>query len=315
MEGKILILGGSGFIGNHLLRKCINKGLDCVCVSLKNINNYKKSENVNYLKLDINNFTKVKELLGGKEFDYIVNLAGYINHINFSEGGRDTFNTHSTGLLNILQAVNLKKIKRVVQIGSSDEYGNLESPQNELMRELPFSPYSLAKLTCTNMLQMLFRTEKLPVVIIRLFLVYGEGQDLNRFLPQVIKGCLLNEKFPTTKGQQIRDFCYVDDVVDGIFKALITEERVVGEIFNIASGNPVKIKTIIEKIVNIIGSGNPLYGERKYRQGESMSLYADITKAREILNWEPKIAIDNGLEKTINHYKKYFGKINHLCQK
>ena len=306
MEGKILILGGSGFIGTHLLRKCINEGFNCLCVCLKNTNNFTKSKNVNYLKLDINDYAKVKELLGGKKFDYIVNLAGYINHINFSEGGRDTFNTHSTGLLNILQAVNLKKIKRVVQIGSSDEYGNLESPQNELMRELPFSPYSLAKLTCTNILQMLYRTEKLPVVIIRLFLVYGEGQDFKRFLPQVIKGCLLNEKFPTTQGQQIRDFCYVDDVVEGIFKALISEERVAGEIINIASGNPIKIKTIIEKIVNIIGSGNPLYGERKYRQGESMSLYADINKARKILNWEPKINIDNGLEKTIKYYKNFF---------
>ena len=306
MKGKILILGGSGFIGTHLLRKCINEGLDCVCVSLGNSNTLKKSEKVNYLQLDINNYIKVKELLGGKEFDYIINLAGYINHINFSDGGRDVFNTHSTGLLNILQAVNLKKIKRIVQIGSSDEYGNLESPQNESMRELPFSPYSLAKLTCTNMLQMLFRTERLPVVILRFFLVYGEGQDFNRFLPQVIKGCLLNEKFPTTKGQQIRDFCYVDDIVEGIFKSLITEGKVVGEIFNIASGNPVKIKTIIEKIVNITGSGKPLYGERKYRQGENMSLYADINKAKKILNWEPKITIDNGLEKTIKYYKNFF---------
>ena len=305
MEGNILILGGSGFIGTHLLRKCINEGLDCVCVSLKNTNTLEKNEKVNYLKLDINNHIKVKELLGDKEFDYIVNLSGYINHINFFEGGRDIFNTHSTGLLNILQAVNLKKIKRVVQIGSSDEYGNLESPQNELMRELPFTPYSLAKLTCTNMLQMLYRTEKLPVVILRLFLVYGEGQDFNRFLPQVIKGCLLNEKFPTTKGQQIRDFCYVGDIVEGIFKSLITEEKVLGEIFNIASGDPIKIRTIIDKIVSITGSGTPLYGERKYREGESMSLYANIDKARKLLNWEPKINIDDGLNATINYYKKY----------
>ena len=72
------------------------------------------------------------------------------------------------------------------------------------------------------------------------------------------------------------------------------------------SGDPIKIRTIIDKIVSITGSGTPLYGERKYREGESMSLYANIDKARKLLNWEPKINIDDGLNKTINYYKKYF---------
>ncbi len=313
MKGRILILGGSGFIGKHLLKKCINEDLDCFSVSVKNSFNSKRNERIKYIKLDINNYKHVYEVLGGKEFDYIVNLSGYINHNSFSKGGRNVFNTHTIGLLNVIQAINLKNTKRIVQIGSSDEYGNLDSPQNELMRESPISPYSLAKLTSTNMLQMLYRTEHLPVVILRLFLVYGEGQDFNRFLPQVIKGCIHNKEFPTTEGEQIRDFCYVSDVVDGIFKALTHEGKVVGEIFNIASGNPIKIKTIIEKIVLLTGSGNPLYGRRKYRQNESMSLYADIEKARKLLNWEPKITIDDGLIKTIKSYKKFF-EINQINQ-
>ena len=106
MEGKILILGGSGFIGTHLLKRCIHEGLDCVCVSLKNTNNSQKSKNVNYLKLDINNYSKVKELLGGKEFDYIVNLAGYVDHSQKIK----TIKSHYNGCKNL--ADYLKSLKK-----------------------------------------------------------------------------------------------------------------------------------------------------------------------------------------------------------
>ena len=125
--------------------------------------------------------------------------------------------------------------------GSSDEYGNINSPQNETMREEPISPYSFSKLACTKLLRMLYVSEKLPVVILRLFLVYGEGQGFNRFLPQIIKGCLKNEAFPTSEGNQIRDFCYVSDIVDGII-ATMKSEQVNGHILNLASGEPIKIK-------------------------------------------------------------------------
>jgi nucleoside-diphosphate-sugar epimerase len=105
---------------------------------------------------------------------------------------------HFGGVQNILQSVNLDSLKRFVQIGSSDEYGNLSAPQTEDMRESPISPYSLGKAASTQLLQMLYSTEGLPTVILRLFLVYGPGQDLRRFIPQVIQGCLSSGYFPTS---------------------------------------------------------------------------------------------------------------------
>ena len=171
------------------------------------------------------------------------------------------------------------------------------------MREEPISPYSLGKLACTKLLRMLYLSENLPVVIVRLFLVYGEGQGFSRFLPQIIKGCLKNEAFPTSEGNQIRDFCYVSDIVDGII-SIIKSDKVNGHILNLASGEPIKIKSVIKKVVDILGSGNPRFGEIEYRSNENLSLYADISKAQELISWNPKIDFDLGLKRTIDYYSK-----------
>ena len=303
MKEKILILGGNGFIGIHLIRKLRNMGYECFSLSLNKIDEKNKEDKINYLDADISDFSELRDVIGLKKYDYVVNLSGYVDHSNLSSGGLSVINTHYGGLLNLLRIIDLDYVKKFVQIGSSEEYGNINSPQNESMREEPISPYSFGKLACTKLLSMLSVSEKLPVVIIRLFLVYGEGQGFNRFLPQVIKGCLKNEEFPTSEGNQIRDFCYVSDIVDGII-ATIKSEQVNGHILNLASGQPIKIKSAIEKVVDIVGSGKPKFGQIKYRSNENLSLYADISKAQKLISWKPKIDFELGLKKTIDYYSK-----------
>ena len=303
MKEKILVIGGNGFIGIHLIRKLRDIGFECFSLSLNKLDKNNKEDEIHYLYADISDFSELTKVIGQNKYDYVVNLSGYVDHRNLLNGGLSVFNTHFGGLLNLLRIIDLDYVKKIVQIGSSDEYGNVKSPQNEEMREEPISPYSLGKLTCTNLLRMLHNSEKLPIVILRLFLVYGEGQGFNRFLPQIIKGCLKNESFPTSEGNQIRDFCYVSDIVDGII-ATIKSEQVNGHILNLASGKPIKIKNVISKVVDIVGSGTPIFGEIKYRSKENLSLYADISKAQKLISWEPKIDLDFGLEKTIDYYSK-----------
>ena len=303
MKEKILILGGNGFIGIHLIRKLRDIGFECFSLSLNKLDKNNKEDKIHYLFADISDYSELSKVIGQNKFDYVVNLSGYVDHRNLSNGGLSVLNTHFGGLLNLLRIIDLDYVKKIVQIGSSDEYGNVKSPQNEEMREEPISPYSLGKLACTNLLRMLYVSEKLPVVIVRLFLVYGEGQGFNRFLPQIIKGCLKNEEFPTSEGNQIRDFCYVSDIVDGII-ATMKSEQVNGHILNLASGEPIKIKNVIGKVVDIVGSGNPRFGEIKYRSEENLSLYADISKAQKLISWKPKIDFDLGLKKTIDYYSK-----------
>ena len=183
---------------------------------------------------------------------------------NYSEGGREHIEEHFTAIQKFNFRFVLDKIYRFIQIGSSDEYGDAPAPQNEDLREAPISPYSLGKVAATHFLQMLNRTESFPVVILRLFLTYGPGQDQYRFLPQIIRGCLNDVKFPTSSGEQLRDFCFIEDIIKAIFLAL-EKEKAIGEVMNIASGEPISIYDMINNVKKLIGKGEPSFGEIPYR--------------------------------------------------
>jgi len=297
----LLVIGGTGFIGHHLLRASHQRGWQITSVSLNPPSSERFVEGVRYLHFNLSDCGLVKSNLD-EDFDYVVNLGGYINHRLFREGGRDLIEMHFTTLQNLLEVLPRHKLKRFVQIGSSDEYGNAPAPQNEELREQPISPYSLAKVASTHFLQMLHQTENFPAVTLRFFLTYGPGQDTGRFLPQIIQGCLTDSTFPASAGEQLRDFCYVDDSVRAILQAL-THPEVEGDVFNVASGIPVSIREIVEIVGNIIGSGNPQYGDVQYRNGENMALYANISKAKKLLNWESTITLKIGLRKTIDWFK------------
>jgi nucleoside-diphosphate-sugar epimerase len=150
---------------------------------------------------------------------------------------------------------------------------------------------------------MLNRTENFPAVILRPFLVYGSGQDKSRLIPQIIYGCLDNNKFPVSQGEQLRDFCHVSDFINAIFSSF-SNNNAFGEVINVASGSPISIKEVVIMIQKIVGTGNPKFGEIPYRVGENMTLYADISKANKLLKWQPKIDLDVGLRKIIDSIKE-----------
>ena len=209
MAEKLLIVGGTGFIGSNLAHKALENAFNTTVLSLNLPTKDKQIEGVEYLQADITNLDQLRERLSSYKFDYIVNLAGYIDHSRFLDGGRQVINAHFDGVQNLLQVFDWTYLKRFVQIGSSDEYGDQMAPQSEDVRESPISPYSSGKLFSTQLLQMLYRTEEFPIVVLRLFLVYGPGQNNKRFLPQIIEGCLSGSSFPASAGEQLRDFCYI----------------------------------------------------------------------------------------------------------
>ena len=299
---RLLVIGGTGFIGHHLLKTVQQKGWEITSISLNSPTKGRYVDGVRYLHFDMSDRILVKRNLV-EEFNYVVNLSGYINHRLFMDDGRRLIETHFIALQNLLEFLPRGKLERFVQIGSSDEYGNKKAPQHEDLREQPISPYSLAKVASTYFLQMLHQTENFPSVILRLFLTYGPGQDMQRFLPQTIRGCLEDNPFPTSSGEQLRDFCHVDDTITAIMHAL-DASKVEGEVFNIATGKPITIREVIQKVCKITGYGNPQYGHLPYRPGENMALYANISKAKKFLHWEPEITLDEGLKKTIDWYTK-----------
>lgn len=301
MPERLLIAGGTGFIGSHLANHAIKNGFEVNIVSLHPPTQERKVEGVRYISVDLSDLESTREKLPEEPIDYVVNLSGYIDHSPLLEGGRMVIDSHLIGMINLIQVIDHKYLKRFVQIGSSDEYGNHPAPQNEDMIVNPISPYSFSKTASTQLLQMLYRTESFPATILRLFLVYGPGQDNTRFLPQIIQGCLSDSAFAASSGEQLRDFCFVSDIVEGIFLSMKCD-KVNGQVINIGSGKAVSIKEIINYVQKKIGTGQPELGKIPYRVDENMKLYADISKAKRLLGWEAKVELEAGIEETIEYY-------------
>ncbi|PIR26632.1 MAG: hypothetical protein COX62_01190 [Deltaproteobacteria bacterium CG_4_10_14_0_2_um_filter_43_8] len=300
---RLLVVGGNGFIGHHIVNHALQLGWEVTSLDISSsISHGEASSPVQHVVANITDSHSLKAALQNKSFEYVINCGGYIDHALFFHGGRNVFTVHFEGVLNLVENLNRDALKAFINIGSSDECGNAPAPQVETQREAPISPYSLGKTAAAHFLQMLYRTESFPGTTLRLFLTYGPGQDLHRFLPQIINACLKNQSFPTSRGEQLRDFCFVQDVVDAVF-ATFNCQSARGEVMNISSGKPVSIRQVIETVQQLIGKGEPRFGEIAYRPGENMELYADISKARTLLKWKPKISLDQGLEKTIKWVK------------
>ncbi len=192
-------------------------------------------------------------------------------------------------------------------MGSSVEYGNLKSPQKESAKcnlKSVKSIYGKAKFLSSIYLIDLFKRKKFPSTVLRLYLAYGPRQDANRFLPIIIRGCIKNKKFPCSQGIQSRDFIHVDDVVEAIIKTL-TNKNARGQIINIGSGKPRKIRNIIEHVKKISNGGYPQFGKIKLRKDEILKLYPNINKAKGKINWRPKILFEKGLKSTIKYYREH----------
>lgn len=181
------------------------------------------------------------------------------------------------------------------------EYGLSKSPQKENFICNPKSIYGKAKFLSTQYLLNLHKKKKFPATIVRLYQVYGPYQDFNRFIPILINSCKGNKDFPCSHGRQYRDFLYISDLVDAIF-LILKNSKVKGEIFNIGSGKPLKIKRIIKKIVTYYKSGKPQFNKIKLRKEEQLKIYPSLFKIRKILKWKAKINFSEGLKKTIQYY-------------
>ena len=296
MKKKILILGGTGFIGYHLAKASLKKGFKVISLSKNTPKKRRYLKKVKYIIADISNKNFTKKIIKGN-FQYVVNLAGYVDHSDHIK----TYKSHYLGCKNVSNFFLKKKIKKFIQVGSSMEYGLLKSPQKESFKCDPKSVYGKAKFLSTKYLLNLYKQKKFPATIVRLYQVYGPYQDLNRFIPVVINSCKNNKDFPCSHGRQFRDFLYINDLIDAFF-LILKNPKANGEIFNIGFGRPLKIKNIIKKILFYYKSGNPKFGIIKLRREEQMKIYPVIRKARRILNWKPKVNFLKGLLKTIQYY-------------
>ena len=301
---KVLIVGGTGFIGYHFAKKCLSKKFEVTSLSRNKPKKIRTLKRIKYIYCDIANKKKLNLKLN-KNYDYVINLGGDVDH-----HGKNTFKSHFGGCKNLAEIFTKKKIKRFIQLSSSVEYGNEKSPnvEKKFKKKTKYlkSIYAKAKLSSTLFLLNLYKKNKFPAVIFRLFLTYGPKQDYNRIIPFTVKNCLANKKFACSNGEQTRDFIFIDDLVEVLFKSLNKNYSVEGQIFNLGSGIPVKIKKIISYIKDKCKKGKPQFGLISLRKDEVKHFYANINKTKKIFKWKPRTKIENGLTKTIKYYENCF---------
>jgi len=303
LKKKILIVGGTGFIGFNLIKKLKKKNFEIYSLSRKKPENHKKINRVKYILCNLSDTNKLNYVLKKKNFSYVVNLGGDIDHNNKLKVRL----SHYEGVKNLANIFLKKKIKKFIQIGSSIENGKVKSPQKENLIKNSFeikSHYGRSKHLATKFLLSLHKNFFFPVTVFRLFQVYGPYQDTGRLIPFVITNCLKNFNFPCSSGNQYRDFIYVDDLTNLIVKSLYNINSN-GKIFNVGSGKAMKVKNVILIIKKLINKGNPEFGKIKLRKDEIKLIFANIYLTKKIFKWEPKIIFKNGIKKTINYLKKY----------
>ena len=298
----LLIAGGTGFIGYHLATKLKKKGWKITSVSLKKPQKKRYIKGIKYLLVDLTKKKQIKNKLENT-YTHVVNLSGHTSNLYSKKFKAKIYNSHFYGTANLINFFLNKNIKSFIQIGSSAEYGNAKSPQSEKDKCKPTSIYGKAKLKATKYTLNAAKEYHFPSNVLRLFQVYGPGQGQNRAVAQLLNFCIKKKKFPASNGKQIRDFCYIDDVIKAII--IVLKKDISGKLFNIASGKGVSMKKLILTIQRVAKGGKPQFGLFRTRNHENSSLVPSINSAIKILKWKPKVELLNGLVKTKNFLMKY----------
>jgi len=307
---KFLVTGGAGFIGSHIVDALVRNGSK---VRILDDFSSGKRENLsgvlNKIELiegDIRDKDKVAQAVSG--MDYILHQAA-LRSVPKSMLNPEIYNdVNIAGTLNILQAAKEAKVKRVMFASSSSIYGETDKlPQKEDAQPLLISPYALSKLAGEYYCRIFSLMFGIEAVSLRYFNVFGPRQSLENeyavVIPKFITCILKNEQPPIHgDGKQTRDFTYVENVVQANLKA-VTANAAAGEVFNVACGKAYSVLDIVTYVNKILKKSiKPKLGP--IRPGDVKDTLADISKARRLLQFEPKVGFEEGLQKTVDYFRK-----------
>ena len=322
---RILITGGAGFIGSHVVRRFVNKypeyeiiNLDALTYAgnLENLSDIKDKGNYRFVKGDITDSDFINKLFGENQFDGVIHLAAE-THVDRSITNPMGFiMTNIVGTVNLLNAArnswnDQRDGKRFYHISTDEVYGSLgeEGLFTETTSYDPKSPYSAAKASSDHLVRAYHNTYNLPVVISNCSNNYGPNQFPEKLIPLLINNIENKKLLPVYgKGLNVRDWLYVEDHAAAI--DLIFHSGKNGETYNIGGNNEWKNIDIVLKICEIMdrklnlakGTSEKLITFVKDRAGHDLRYAIDASKLKNELGWEPSLQFEEGIEKTIDWY-------------
>ena len=309
MSKKILITGGAGFLGSHLSERLLKEGNEIIC--LDNFFTGRK-QNIQHL-MDHKNFELVRHDIVEPymcEVDEIYNLACPASPVHYQFNPIKTMKTSVLGSLNMLGLAKRTGAK-IFQASTSEVYGDPHvHPQQESYwgNVNPIgirSCYDEGKRTAETLFMDYHRQHNLKIKIIRIFNTYGpnmhpeDGRVVSNFIVQALKG---QDITVYGQGNQTRSFCYASDLIDGFVRLMNSDDSITGPI-NCGNPNEFTILELAEKVIKLTNSKSKIV-YKPLPSDDPMQRKPDISKAKQLLGWEPKIQLEEGLLKTIEYFKK-----------
>jgi len=308
MSKRILVTGGAGFLGSHLCERLLNDGNEVICVD-----NYFTGKKDNILHLMNNPYFEVIRhditMPFFIEVDQIYNLACPASPIHYQYNAIKTIKTSVMGAINMLGLA--KRIKAtILQASTSEVYGDPEvHPQTEdywgNVNPIGFrSCYDEGKRCAESLFFSYHRQNKVKIKVVRIFNTYGPRMDMNdgRVISNFIVQALKNQDISLYgDGSQTRSFCYVDEMVDGMIRFMNSPEDFTGPV-NMGNPHEFTIRELAEKVIQLTGSKSKIV-HKPLPADDPLQRQPDIKLAKQKLNWDPKINLDEGLKKTIEYFK------------
>ncbi len=314
---RVFVTGATGLLGSNLTKELVKKEAKVTILMRDYVSDSEliKSDyikQVNIVRGELEDFDLLLRILNEYEIDSIFHLAAQTIVPTANNNPLSTFNSNIRGTWNLLEAARIYgKIKRIVVASTDKAYGTQEVlPYDEEMELKGIFPYDVSKV-CTDLIsQSYYKTFKLPVAITRCGNIYGPG-DLNfsRIIPGALKAAILDKKLEIrSNGKFVRDYIFMDDVVDGNLKIAENIEKTQGEAFNLSTKNKLNVLEVVEKISKVMNKKID-FDVLDIVKNEIKDQYLSSEKAKQWLDWEAKHSFEEGIRKTIPWYKKHF-KVN-----
>lgn len=308
-EGNsVLVSGGAGFIGSKLVRELIKESANVVILDnftsgdLANIEEIK--DKIEIINGDIRD-SDLPKILKKHRVDYIFNLAAFPFIPECYDKPQEFFDVDARGVLNIMLAAKETGVKRILQYSTSEVYGTAKYvPMDENHPTLPCSTYAVSKLAADRLCFTLHHEQKIPVIILRQFNVYGPRITQPYVIAEVIKQLSKSNKLKLGNINASRDFTYVGDAAKGAI-SLMKCDAAVGEVVNMGSGKDWSIKELAEIVGSLMGHKSVEFEivQKRLRPLDVERLQADYSKMNRLTGWKPTTSLEEGLKKTIEWFK------------